>query len=48
MDIISNQIIMIAGVLTFDKNAQDTHSGGSGCPCMWYRLQEFGYLFFVR
>ncbi len=33
MDIISNQIIMIAGVLIFDKNAQDTHSGGSGCAC---------------
>ena len=24
---------MIAGVLIFDKNAQDTHSGGSGCAC---------------
>ena len=33
MDIISNQIIMIAGVLIFDKNAQDTHSGCSGCAC---------------
>ena len=21
------------GVLIFDKNAQDTHSGGSGCAC---------------
>ena len=37
MDIISNQIIMIAGVLIFDKNAQDTHSGGSGFPGYFYR-----------
>ncbi len=25
--------MMIAGVLIFDKNSQDTHSGGSGCAC---------------
>ena len=24
---------MTAGVLIFDKNSQDTHSGGSGCGC---------------
>lgn len=24
---------MIVGVLIFDKNSQDTHSGGSGCAC---------------
>lgn len=26
--------MMIAGVLIFDKNSQDTHSGGSGCACL--------------
>ena len=24
---------MIVGVLIFDKDTQDTHSGGSGCAC---------------
>ena len=34
---------MIAGVLIFDKNAQDTHSGGSGCACCATVFS--GYLF---
>ena len=25
---------MTAGVLMFDKEKQDTHSGGSGCACI--------------
>ncbi len=43
MDIILNQIIMTVGVLIFDKNAQDTHSGGSGCACCATVFS--GYLF---
>ena len=31
------------GVLIFDKNAQDTHSGGSGCACCGTVFS--GYLF---
>ena len=34
---------MIAGVLIFDKEAQDTHSGGSGCACCGTVFS--GYLF---
>ena len=34
---------MIAGVLIFDKTAQDTHSGGSGCACCGTVFS--GYLF---
>lgn len=31
------------GVMIFDKNAQDTHSGGSGCACLGSVFS--GYLF---
>lgn len=34
---------MIVGVLIFDKEKQDTHSGGSGCACCGTVFS--GYLF---